>query len=277
LKLSGAVSPFEMLEKKEWTFDNFKNWLPTIATLTADKNIYALSAPYDIFTTAAIYANGGNKYIKDESGIYSFGYTQPEAIDAINWSASIFNMKDYVDAQGKAQFEESETVITCAGSYTATENYRPEQILNVIEDITWLYFPYGPKGEYGKSYGSYLPYETFTGITLTGDEQDTAFVFDKITEPLTEFGEDGYLFGHTKRNLFHHVEEGFDVWYDNYINCNYDILSVIYSEINSGSVNNKINTALSNAARGSKSAAEAIEAIAESVQTDINKAVNDIN
>jgi hypothetical protein len=180
IKQFNVVSPYELYEQKKWTFDTFKEYLPTVSDTTAGHEIYGLiCTPTYILPKTAVIANGGSLTIKNGDSEV-FGYTQLNAITAIEWAKEIVGMK------GIYKEEQWASPLFAGGGGTflmhnpgvafITEDWSPNMHL---KDYGFVRFPYGPSAEYGKTPTAYTTMEGYIySMPLGVDVENVSYLID---------------------------------------------------------------------------------------------------
>ncbi len=265
-------TPQEMLENGEWTFSGFQELLPKVYTNDSTDKIWAFV--HGDLPVLAVYANGGDLVVKNNRGDYVFGYSQPNALRALEWAKSIYSMTDIAttptDDAGMDQFYEDRIVFMTTNGYRVFSDFTYN-----CDNFSWLPFPYGPDAEYGTTHTAYKTYRDSITFLLRNEDpqrvQDAGYVFNELFEPTPYFGKEKYnqyLF----RNYFNDGDEAsFKVYLDEAANMRYnyslEITDELYTE-----VFGKISGAMS----GSSSVANVIASVADAVNAQLDKTMNDV-
>ena len=193
------MTPKEMVEQGMWTFDNFYSVVTQTYVPDEGSPVYGL-ALYNSIVNATIYANGGD-IITKKKGEYVFGYTQENAITALEWARKLSKTTGLIGTFG--DFENGKAVFALAPSNMGIQSQ--------IKTVSWVPFPYGPDVEQGTTYISYFGYsEGATAILKHEDDpendQRTGVIFNALFEPTEKWGKDGYD-QYIERNFFNSRED----------------------------------------------------------------------
>ena len=245
--------------------------LPKVYTNDSTNKIWAFV--HGDLPITAVYANGGDKVIKNSRGKYVFGYTQPNAIKALEWAKSIYAMSDIAttsgDEVGLQQFYDDRIVFMTTNGYRVFGDFT-----YYCDNYSWLPFPYGPDAEYGKTYTAYKTYkDSITFLLKNADPQrvqDAGYVFNELFEPTPYFGKEKYN-QYLYRNYFNDGdEESFKVYVDQAAHMKYD-----YSLEITDSLNTELFSKISTAMSASGSVANVVSSMAETINAKLDKAMND--
>jgi hypothetical protein len=276
-------TPYEMIENKEWNWDNFKTLLETCTITEGDKITYGMG--YNgggesdaILGKVACFSNNVEVLNKKESDgklVYEFGLNSPEAYAALDYVASLIKaglVKKANDGYGSTDFSASLTPFLLCESWVGTsytdqdDSTYPADNLN---DYGFLYFPHGPNADPG-TVSSYV--HCFRRlIYLVGvsehDIDDSGIIINAMFQPLSEDGSLSWQY-YTKKNIFHHEED-----YENYMaminNMRYDYSTFL------GNSNTALGTAITASYTGKKTPVEAIGGITDKITAEIEKIISE--
>jgi hypothetical protein len=279
IKEFNAPNPYELLENGQWTFDTFKDLLPKVTDTTADRRIYGLVQQNDdLLPKSAVFANGGHAAV-EKDGKLIFGFTQPEAISALEWAKSIMSDKDVfkkVDysngdfAKGKATFYLSQAWVNMIMD-EAFKNF--STIMNDIS-FSWIHFPYGPNAEYGKTMAAW---EQSTiqewSIPITCDDaESSAYLLNYWLDPAKgnpeEYEKTAADYNARQRSQFFFSDQSYEAF--TFIDTN----KILDYPLGLEDVRDQLNNTLYSAARGSKSIIEALSAIETKVNDILDEEYN---
>lgn len=263
----GAEHPLEFHEKKIWNFTTFKNYLGGISRNNpGGDNIYSLNAWYGHYTIgqAALYANGCPLVVQDSNGKSSFGYSSSQASNALEWARGIFSMKDYVTTDGEeGDFASGKSTLFLGHSayfFSQGEN----SIQKSLKNVSFIFFPYGPDVEYGSICTSYYDTPFSTSLVKTGDEQETGFMLDYLLEPLYGDEYQAYM----KDYFFPDYNDSYELYMNEVKNASYLYSAQIQN------VQTPILDAIIDVTKGEKSVTEAVGAITDMANAEIDRQFN---
>jgi len=153
-------SPFELIEKKEWTWANFEIMLRAFTQPSDIKaeNKFGMGAPTSSRIVAdAVIANGARPIKYDEAtGKYKFALDDPAALEAMSWVQKLVNQEKTIEYINDWWEPASEGFIN--GKYGFNVEYsfmgfyegRNHFATEIKEDYHWAPFPVGPKGTHGQ-------------------------------------------------------------------------------------------------------------------------------
>lgn len=262
------TTPQEMIEAHNWTFDKFSALLPQLYDNSGSEPVYALvHSGLPIF---AVYANGGDKVVREKNK-YIFGYTKPEAIRAMEWAKSVYNMSDCAresDGNSLKSFYKGNIVFFLTNGYRLFGD-----IASNTSDYSWLPFPYGPDAEYGSTFSVYSTAQDGVIAIMKGNHnqrvQDTGYIVNLLFDATPHFGKTGYQ-KYIYRNYFDDGDtDSFHVYLEQAKNVHYD-----YS-LELGTVNDELLEKLSMAMKTSSSVANVMESVKDAVNQKLDEELND--
>ena len=281
--LGVTKTPYEMIENKEWNWDNFKALLETCTSTEGDKSTYGMG--YNgggesdaILGKVACFSNNVevlNSNEVDGKLVYEFGMNSPEAFAALDYVASLIKagyVKRAADNYGGTDFSTSLTPFLLCESWVGTEYSNKDDSAypaDKLNDYGFLYFPHGPNADSG-TVSSYV-HRFRRLIYLVGvsehDIDDSGMILNAMFQPLSEDNSLSWKY-FTKKNVFHHDED-----YENFIvmidNMRYDYSTFL------GDTNDTLGTAIISTYTGSKTPVEAISGLEEKISTAIEKAFSE--
>ncbi|MDF2686710.1 MAG: transporter substrate-binding protein [Clostridia bacterium] len=193
LKTFNQPLPHELLEKEQWTWDNFEEMCKAVTTKSSnpEEDTYAvgMTTAY-VFLHSAVASNGVTYVNTDENGFYKENLTDPRIIQALQWTVDL-NKKGYFE-DTKDWWQKSQDGFI-AGRYSFLPEYawlgliRTEYFLTVKmeKEFGWAPFPVGPEGTFG-DWGTNITWENY--YMAFPSSIDTAIVIPVINymfEPFT--------------------------------------------------------------------------------------------
>ncbi|MDF2685817.1 MAG: transporter substrate-binding protein [Clostridia bacterium] len=279
IKEFNVTHPYELLENGQWTFDTFKEMLPKVTDTSADHRIYGLVQHIDdLLPKSAVFANGGHAAVEID-GKLVFGFTQPEAVYALEWAKTIMTDKDSFKkvehsngdfAKGNATFYLAQAWVNMIMD-EAFKNF--SSIMNDIE-FSWIHFPYGPNAEYGVTMAAW---EQSTiqewSIPITcDDEESSAYLLNYWLDPAKgnpeEFNKTAEAYNLRQRNQFFFSDESYEKF--TFIDTN----KILDYPLGLEDVRDQLNTTLVTASRGNKSVIEALSSIETKVNSILDEEYN---
>lgn len=274
LTAGNVTSPYELLEQGTWTWNTFSDMLKQLTVVEESKTVYGLAShTKDILVNTAIYSNGGEK-VKLVNGKYVFGYTDANALEAINWTKSLFDA-GVIAANGGTpeQFSAEEAVFLICDSWIGTADVFaliPWLPLNTLDNFGWMPFPYGPKGEYGSWNALSYPNQRFFAMIPTDNSpEDIALIMNVMFAPLEGSGPEGWK-AYAKRQMFYD-----DQSFSNFTSL-IENIKCEYSAILGQSVIDQINAGLNKAVSNTETATASLAAIEGIVNTKLDTELNNI-
>ena len=281
IKEFNVTHPYELLENKQWTFDTFTDMLPQVSDTSAERKIYGLIQQNDdLLPKSAVFANGGHAAV-DINGVQVFGFTQPEAIYALEWAKNIIGMKDYfkkVDSnngdfvKGNGTFYLSQAWVNMImgeafASFSA--------IMNDIE-FSWIHFPYGPSAVYGETMAVWeqSTIQEWSIPLSADDEENSAYLLNYWLDPAkgnsADFAAKADEYNGRQRREFFFSDKSYE--YFTYM----DTQKILDYPLGLEDLRDTLNNSLAAAVKGNKSIIEALASIEEKVNTQLNVEYNDV-
>lgn len=193
-------TPRALDEQDQWTWATFEDYLKTITTEEDGLKTYGMSVyangsfPSAILGMTAIFSNGGEIVRFDENGQARFAVTDNDAIEALQWAADLHATGTVVmDTVFPPKIWASEGAVMIlsntvfgTGSTGSTEHWG----LDNLEDIRFMRFPTGPKGDKTKHTGTYSLFP-YGDILLFGtDKESSGYVYNVRSEMSYETAEE---------------------------------------------------------------------------------------
>ena len=163
VKAFNITHPNELYEQKKWTFQTFEELLPLVTDTNPENRVYGLFYSDEaLLPKSAILANGGSPVVETE-GKKVFGYTQKNALDALEWATRIASMKDSYKkiSYDKGDFANNSAIFYIDQSWMIMDTTLEYSLIMNEVEFSWLRFPYGPSAEYG---------ETISAFTTSNDQ-----------------------------------------------------------------------------------------------------------
>ena len=231
------IKPFELIEQRKWTWDNFTDACVKIGGSYDDPdNIVSFvfdDSWSDYFMRAAIMSNGVDFVKIDDDGKYIFNLDHPDAMEALNWvmdfkqkiGSAVVSGEKLADPNGPRTFpifQDNKLGFVCQYSYTGTSDNVGFNYFDV--DFYILPFPMGPKGEYGK-WGSYISFaDRYFSVPITADEDVNNVVLKEIYKPFDGGTEYSWRDNMTQ-NMFLYPESA-KYFFEMYDNAKYDFTEI---------------------------------------------------
>lgn len=270
IKLLGMQNPYEMQDRGDWNWKNFKDEL-ILGTQTVDEvAITGLQmGSLGRVAKSAIFSNGV-QIVTERDGKYVFGYDSPEAYAALDYLKDLLNLKVARVSGTTEDFSVAKkSVYFGCESWIGTVHADgwPNLPSVQLEDYGFMNFPYGPNGN-KDTVSSYVHVGrrlNFVVGVSENDVEDIGMVLDYVFSPLDDSEHEAWK-KMSKKSVFHHTEG-----YENFVhmteNANYDYSAEMFD------VRTKVESALEKACKGS-TPSEAIDSIKELVQVEIDKSMN---
>lgn len=263
LKLLSTKNPYAMMENGEWTWDNFLALVKECTVKDGEKQIFGLGIQdVNYHNRTVLFSNGVSPVIKQNEE-FVFGYNTPEAFAAMDYNAKFYTDKLVKDGNYDI-FVNGDCVFYSCESWAGTEQ-RENYPAFELNDYGFLPFPSGSNVEYGTTsafvhMGRRLNWFVDKAST---DKEDLGTVLTAVFAPLDGTQPENWKIV-SKDILFHHTED-----YNNFMkmmdNMNYDYSCQL------SKVNDRINSAIAPAMKGTKTPAEALGAATEQINTAIKE------
>lgn len=261
----GISDPQELYEKRQWTFDTFADMMPLASDFTdPDFKIYALGVypGTEMLPVTAIFANGGKMVGTDGSGKLKVGFTDPEAVYALEWVAKIektgyvFHESDY----SGVSFDLGRSMFYLTQGWTHYNTLLSDS----VKEFDYIPFPYGPNGEYGTS-SAYFGSTGGIAIFDVNEPNETAVLMNRWMT-FEEYSEDLLIDETYTRTTEFYTDES----YSNFLHYS-DTDHYIYANQLGSVYNDTVLTALDKCTRGGKGVAESLSSVADKVQTALDQ------
>lgn len=264
------TSPYTLYKEGKWTWEEFKK---LAKTMTVDENGDGTPEIYGIgtidwgnfhFEHPFIYANGGRVVKFDANGKPAFAYTDNEAQEALGFVKSLYDEKLVLPELPKNETEAANVFSTRKVAFVFATYGFVNHIKEMEDDFGMVPLPKGPSAADYVSMNTGSPMYVTTIGTPVEDYEASSLIFDLLTEPLPETGEetiDDPLY--TVRNEFLRDDDAVQIYLD------MSEKVVAYSPVESlvGLISPAISSCVKENATTPKSA---MESIADQVQTLID-------
>lgn len=260
-------TPREMDEAKNWTFETFADLIERVDRDGADWESFAFAYGGD-FEMPFVRANGGSvvKY-NETTGKYEFGMTSNNVYTALETARALKEKRGFVfnsqsiDAFGRGEYT----------FYMTDSNRAFNEIAKGVTDFSWVPFPYGPDVEYGSTNISYFKsIDSVCVVVAMEDElrsQMSGLIFDRVVDKLQEYP-NGY--GESmKRDFF---EDGDDYSFSVYEKGSREKVWTYEAELVDSL--SDVTAAIAQVMSGRKTPQNAMEALEEKLNQDIDAALN---
>lgn len=275
LKSKNLESPYDLMEKGEWNWDNFRDLIKKADDQA--NGVYGLSSLGHHLEMAAIRSNGAREVIQDENGQYKFGLADERTYAALEFVREIiqtdktFDMTGY---DGRTAEDFTLTIKSFCDGKSAFFAYHTDCLefagfLDSMEDDYGLVpFPKGPDGT--SDYNSAITGDTRVfSIPVTADDKErSGFLLRKLAQPLDGTSADDWK-NTAERNYFRDPI-GAQQYFNIVQNADSDY-SWATGAANLGALNN---ATLAVTRDKTKTPAEAMESIASAFQVQLDKYLN---
>ena len=207
-------SPYEMFEKNEWTWENFEKMLQTYTTVSSNGTdpVFALDiSDLNTFMSMSIFSNGGEIARKNEDGSLSFAASEPNALEAMEWVATL-NKNKYIKMKIE-DFYKGDNLFAATPVYMATstsDGMKAWAPTFNMEDYFIINSPYGPKGTYGSSSGYVHTNRRLISIINSNDSEvsteNLGSILSQINVPLVINGKATNWQDYTGRASLHYPD-----------------------------------------------------------------------
>ncbi|MDF2542554.1 MAG: extracellular solute-binding protein family 1 [Herbinix sp.] len=273
VKELGLSDPYEMYDKGEWTWENFRKLLLDSTRDTNGDNvndIYGITCVGNLMEYAALYSNGAHTFDVVD-GKYQFGLANDAAYKALQFTSDIRNVdQTFLSFPEDAHWGLPLDTFKAHGTVFFMRDVIYFQDLKDNEhEFGMLPFPKGPDLQ-----GNY-PTATWNADTqvqsilkIGTDVEKAAYIFNRITEPF-----DGYAVGdwedYALRNHFMKDEKAFEIFKQMCANSVTDGFSIY-----GGDNHWKISQAINDTIKLVKTPAEAINSVKDELQTFLDENYN---
>ena len=203
--------PREFVENGEWTWAKFRECLANYTyTEGSETRYYGLSAHWPYYTEMFIRSNGDSLVYKEADGTYSYGFTTPTAIAAMEEARAIWHtdlphtikstMNDSVE-QTVDDFVSGNSVMCVAPTgYLYGQDARIS--LNV-DNFGILPWPYGPNSSPDHIFGIMENNNYCIAFSsLSSNTEASAMIINAIYEPLPGFETEDDIKNYLEHNFF---------------------------------------------------------------------------
>lgn len=149
--------PYNLQASGQWTWDKLAEMFEKVQRDTDNDGVIdvaGFTVNNGVFTSAAIWSNGGAYVGKDENGNFTYRLEDPETLEALEWAAEMFTKYRQVDPEGaqwdyyKQGFINGEAAFLFEDAYAGYGEPNPG-FLNgeegMKDDFGFVMFPKGPK------------------------------------------------------------------------------------------------------------------------------------
>jgi len=197
--------PRENVENGTWNWDAFEQLVSTYYIVDAEKIYTAMACRYFDFVKLCVFGNGVNILYTNENGETVSDIYSQKASDAFAWAKYIWtNYKSnfqYSDASPEwtwiaDNLINEDCVTALSPTWMVYDTFAQE-----IEQFAIYPFPIGPNGTMGQ-WPSVLEGTEFFSVPFSSKEPDiSAFLIDKICEPLNGFENEEAISEYIARNV----------------------------------------------------------------------------
>ena len=276
LKEKNLESPYDLMEKGEWTWEKFRE----LAKSANDpqNGVYGISSMDRHFELGAIRSNGGREVVKDEDGKFVFGLTDERVYEALEFVRDIIQVDKSYDMSSfdgrTAGVEWTDTIKSFCEGKSAFFAYHTDCLefggfLDSMEDDFGVVpFPKGPKGT--SEYNSAITGDTRVFcIPITADDKErSGFLLRKLAQPLEGTSADDWK--NTAERKYFRDSKGAQNYFNIVENADSD-----YSWVTGGAnMGVMTNACLAVTRDKAKTPAEAMSGIASAFQVELDKYLN---
>jgi len=264
LKDFGQTNPHDLIEQKQWTWDNFAKILEASHEKVEGRNIVSIVGNAHMIAISALYSNGVSK-INTQGDKAVFGYSSVDALQTFDW------LKAYVQPYFNSDANRFPlgTATFCFAETWHGTLIGDDRAQNTIENMAFVPFPDGPKGNSGAINAYVSSNNRFNALLDNGNDlstDDLGRVLNALFAPL-EKGNTWKEYAH--QNLMHTTPD-----YNEFVrmieNINYDYAIQLTTPEND-LIEKTVGEIFS---IKSKSAVESIEKIADRINLAIDAAFN---
>ena len=278
------ASPFELIEKKDWTWANFEIMLRAFtqpSDIKAENKFGMGSATNNRILVDAIASNGASVIKYDNTAEkYMFALDDPAAIEAMNWVKRLINedktieaINDWWEPAAEGFIKEKYGFVvefSFLGIYEGRNHFANE----MKEDYDWAPFPVGPKGTHGQWAANIIHETRYIAMPVSADAEpeNTQMIMEYIFRPLD--GQTTETWKTDTRKSFFFDERSFK-YYMEMVECaktDYSniIGALFYDSGNSKSIIKLYQTVI----KANGSPAEAVDKIKDAQQARIDETLN---
>lgn len=260
-------TPREMDEAGKWTFETFVDLLDRVDHDGSDWGYFAFAYSGDL-PMAFVRANGGSvvKY-NETSGKFEFGMANNNTYNALDVAKTVNAKKGYVVNSNSIDAFSS-------GMYTfyMTDSNRAfQEVAQKTTDYSWIPFPYGPDVEYGSSNISYFKSIDSVCVVVKMEDdlraQMSGLLFDSVVDKLEEYP-NGYAES-LKRAYFTEGDEySYSIYEKGSLNKTWTYETELADSLTS------LTSAITKVMNGKQTPQNAMKALEEKINQDINAALN---
>lgn len=258
-----GIRPMEMIENGTWTWSEFEKILETVGGVpskdgTCGMFIDSYNPAY--FLTSLILSNGGSLVTRDSDGRLVSNLGSKEAMEAYDFASGLTTkglLTEYSTDEKYPMFYDNRLAFIFEYSYCGTVDKDGFMYHDV--DFSILPCPCGPSGTYGDWSGYYGLADRYLCVPITADMDIVDAILADLYEPL---GEEPYEWRdyYTSQNFLY--TDSANMFWTLYDNAEPD-----YFEATSRFPYREV-------IMGTKSAAEAIESTADSIQAVLDTYFN---
>ena len=274
-KQLGMPNPYELQEKGEWNWANFRKMLEDVTVPSGEDKLMGMSidqtkAAFHLMETA-VFSNGGS-VVKDDNGRKVFALTSPESYEAMDFIAKLKKDKlvEIDTTQEVKMFTSSQSMFMFCEVWRGTLRAESAKYLPsyTMDDYGFISFPTGPKAPSDKTVSAFVHVNRHMNWVLNGSDNepdDVGRVMDYIFEPLDNTGGWKKM---AKEQIFLYNQG-----YDNFVymleNIKYNYSAELLSQESS------FEAAVLTVFNGTRTPSAAMEAIATAINTSLDNEIND--
>ena len=219
----------ETVENKEWTWEKFEETLVAGTVVEgAETKIYGMSAHPPYLGEMLLRSNGDAMVKEKEDGVYYWGYTESQALKAIEEFRKIYT-GEFSFAFDPAVTEPDPVVNAFVDGLATLTIVDTEQLFGYngkiskeVENYAILPAPTGPDVEPGRIFSVHESMRSMITFSILGKNVDaSALIIDKLYEPLDSFQTMDDIKEYMTHNYFFDDRDA-DVFFEMFENTEYN-------------------------------------------------------
>jgi len=288
LREAQLANPFELYEKRDWTWKQFEVMLSALTFKGETKNDdhYGMCAPTAaILPEVAVLANGGRSvYLDEKDGLYKFGMNDPKVLEALEWVRKLIREDESIKYIADWSTVGHRGFINGLYGFHLEQGWKGFQTgpdnfpMEILEEYAWCSFPIGPNGSYDTVSAVATSENRYFCIPISPDQEYelTLQIIDFMFNPLPGENKDSWQ-EELYRNYFwdgYDGQQSFKHYLNMVTNARLDYSTTIEQALRSDSKG--ILSVYQKTINSTKSITEAIAAVQSFVETEINTKLNHI-
>jgi len=277
-------SPFELIEKKEWTWANFEIMLRAFtqtSDVKSERKFGIGSSSSSRMIENAIASNGAAAIKYDAaSGKYVYGLDDPAALEAMEWVIKLIHVDKTAELITEWWEPAAEGFIKEKYGFNSEYSHmgflegRNHFALEIKEDYHWAPFPVGPKGTHGQWAAAITREARFLAMPVFADAEPetTQMIMEYLFRPLD--GQTENTWKEEARREFFFDNDSFKYYMEMVDVSKTDYSNIIGPLLNDGGNSKSILYLYQTIVKRNTSPVAAVDKIKETIQARLDETLN---